>query len=53
MDRVGDLNTLHRSIVDAAQIVSPGMISNVKREFFDRLGYCLAQAGELYEHLLH
>lgn len=47
-----NLEQLQNSISAACDRISVYQIANVRREFYDRLGYCLAVNGGLFEHLL-
>jgi len=48
-----DLADLRRQITLAIRSVTPEMLSNVRRNFYLRLGYCQVVRGEHFEHLLH
>jgi hypothetical protein len=47
------VNDLKEAIVENCQNVSHYMLANVRREFYDRLGYCLAVNGGLFEHIVN
>lgn len=51
-ERLTNLNELRQKIVDAFATVTPAMLNNVRQSFYNRLGYCLAAEGGLFEHLL-
>lgn len=51
-NRANNLDELQVKIREAFQTISPNMLANVRRGFYDRLGFCLAQEGGLFEHLL-
>lgn len=46
------LEDLRAKISEVFQSITPNMLSNVRRGFYNRLGYCLAQEGGLFEHLI-
>lgn len=50
--RATNLVELRQKLMDACRDISPLMLTDVRQNFFDRLGYCLAQNGGLFEHLL-
>lgn len=47
-----DLNDLRNRIVGESRFIPAEVFSNVIQEFRDRLGYCLANNGAHFEHLL-
>lgn len=47
-----DVQDLKRAIREQCATITPHMLSNVRREFYHRLGYCLAARGGLFEHLI-
>lgn len=51
-ERAGDLQELRIKINNALASVTPQMLLNVRRSFYDRLGYCLAQEGGIFEPLI-
>ncbi|CAG9854399.1 unnamed protein product [Phyllotreta striolata] len=51
--RANNLNKLRLQIVNALKAISPEMLANVRAGFYNRLGYCLAQGGDRFEHLLN
>ncbi|KAJ8955034.1 hypothetical protein NQ318_000466 [Aromia moschata] len=51
--RARNLGELRAKIIAALQSITPDMLTNMRKEFFDRLGYCLAQQGGLFEPLIH
>lgn len=51
-DRAQNLHQLRDKIVDALESITPETLANVRREFYDRLGYCEAQEGDKFEHLI-
>lgn len=46
------LEQLRVKITQFSNAISPEMLANVHREFYDRLGYCEAQEGGLFEQLI-
>lgn len=46
------LDSLRIKILDAFKEITPEILSNVRRGFYNRLGYCLAQEGARFEYLL-
>lgn len=46
------LDDLRNKIIEACATITPQMLINARRSFYDRLGYCLAQEGGVFEHLL-
>lgn len=50
--RANNLDELRLKIVEATQNITPAMLREVRQEFYDRLGYCLAQQGDVFEHLI-
>lgn len=50
--RFQNLHQLQNSISAICDRISVYQLANVRREFYDRLGYCLAVNGGLFEHLL-
>ncbi|XP_071054939.1 histone-lysine N-methyltransferase SETMAR-like [Onthophagus taurus] len=51
-ERTTNLDDLQTKIRNCIQDISPDILANVRRTFYDRLGYCLAQNGGLFEHLI-
>lgn len=51
-ERPRNLDELRAKIVAALEAITPEVLSNVRREFYDRLGYCEAQQGNIFENLL-
>lgn len=47
-----NINELKNAIVEECNNVTFRQLSHVRREFYDRLGYCLAVDGDLFEHLI-
>lgn len=47
-----NLEELKNAISAACNQISPYQLSNVRNEVYDRLGYCLAVNGGLFEHLI-
>jgi hypothetical protein len=43
---------LKQAIINECRLISCYKLANVRREFYDRIGYCLAANGYLFEHLL-
>ena len=52
-NRAIDLDGLREQILNAIQMITPEMLSNVRNGFYNRLGYCLMQEGQTFEHLQH
>lgn len=50
--RAEDVEELRQRILAAFECVTPEMLTKVRRSFYDRLGYCLAVEGNIFEHLL-
>lgn len=51
-ERPANLDELRAKIFDVTNSVTPEVLLNVRREFYDRLGYCEAQQGNVFEHLI-
>ena len=49
---IQNLEQLRQKIFNAFDTVTPDMLSNVRRGFYDRLGYCLMQEGGTFEQFL-
>lgn len=47
-----NVDDLKEAIREKCATISPQMLANVRRSFYDRLGYCLAANGALFEHLI-
>lgn len=47
-----DINELKQRIRDECGRINIRMLANVRQEFYDRLHYCLAENGNIFEHLL-
>jgi hypothetical protein len=47
-----NLDELKNAISAECNRISVYQLANVRREFYDRLGYCLAVNGGIFEHLL-
>lgn len=47
-----NLQGLREVITQTCQQITHRQLANVRREFYDRLGFCLAQNGDLFEHLI-
>lgn len=47
-----DVDSLKDSIVAAVFDITPQILQNVRRAFYDRLGYCRAVNGDKFEHLI-
>lgn len=52
-NRPHNLAELRGQIMNALASVTPEQLSRTRAEFYNRLGYCLAQQGGLFEHLIH
>lgn len=48
--RAEDLGQLRQKIVEILGSISNQTFINVRQKFYDRLGYCLAKAGDLFEN---
>ena len=51
-ERANTLEELCAKIVHATNNIPVEMLKNSRTEFYNRPGYCLAQSGGLFEHLL-
>lgn len=51
-DRATNLDELRMKIRNSMQSISPETLANVRRNFYDRLGFCLAVEGGRFEHLI-
>lgn len=51
-DRANNLDELRIEIRNCMQAISPETLARVRRDFYDRLGYCSAQEGGRFEHLI-
>lgn len=51
-NRPENLEELCERIRTEIALITPNMLSNTLREFYDRLGYCLANNGAQFEHLI-
>jgi len=51
--RPQNLEELREKIFEVSNNITPLMLSNVRNSFYNRLGYCLAKGGGLFEHELH
>jgi len=51
-ERPANLDELRAKILQFSNSITPEILSNVRTEFYDRLGYCEAQQGNLFEHLI-
>lgn len=51
-ERAANLDELRLKIRNILRSITPEILSNVRKEFYDRLGYCEAQEGGLFEHLI-
>lgn len=47
-----DIASLRNKIIEVCGNITERQLANVRRTFYDRLGYCLAENGGLFEHLL-
>lgn len=52
-DRAQTTDELRIKINHCMRNISPQTMTNVRREFVDRLGYCAFQLGDRFEHLVH
>src|SRR5579872_2781129 len=46
-----NLEELRQKVVEAFLSITPNMLSNARNGFYNRLGYCLAQQGDLFEQM--
>lgn len=51
-NRANTLDDLRIKIQNASDTITPEMFANVRNGFYNRLGYCLTEAGSLFEYLL-
>jgi transposase len=51
-ERAINLDELRNKILNAFQNINPEMLQNARTSFYNRLGYCLAQEGYHFEHLI-
>lgn len=51
-NRCENIEELTNRIRNQCARISPYQLANMRREFYDRLGYCLTVNGGLFEHLL-
>lgn len=51
-ERANNLDELRQKITDVLVSITPEVLAHTRTAFYDRLGYCLAQNGGLFEHLL-
>lgn len=51
-ERAANVEELQHRITEISNTITPEMLTNVLSEFYNRLGYCLAEQGGLFEHLL-
>lgn len=51
-ERFPDLQSLKDAITGACFNITPEMLSNVRRHFYERLSHCLIVNGETFEHLI-
>lgn len=49
---IASTEELKRRILEASSEISPQQVQNSVNEFYNRLGHCLVQNGNLFEHLL-
>lgn len=47
-----NLEDLREAIIQGCRQITNRQLANVRREFYNRLGYCLAQNGGHFEHLI-
>lgn len=47
-----NLESLKDRIQEVCFNITPDVLENVRRSFYDRLGYCLAVNGQTFEHLI-
>lgn len=47
-----NVNSLREAIVQQCSLITDRQLANVRRSFYNRLGYCLERNGELFEYLL-
>ena len=51
-NRAGTTEELKELLRDKLRNISPETLHNVRTNFYNRLGYCSAANGGLFEHLL-
>lgn len=51
-ERANNLDELRVKITNSLNSITQEMLENTRTEFYHRLGYCLAQSGGLFEHLI-
>lgn len=51
-NRPNNLDELRVKINEVSHAIPADMLLNVQRSFYDRMGYCLAQEGGIFENLL-
>lgn len=49
-NRANNLDELREKLLEATRAISVEMLGNVRRNFYDRLGYCLASQGGIFEN---
>lgn len=49
VSRANTLDELRIKILGAIETISPEMFSNIREEFYDRIGYCSMKAGGIFE----
>lgn len=47
-----NLDHLRERILYESTLITPEVLNNTIGEFYDRLGYCLANNGQHFEHLI-
>lgn len=51
-NRPENLQQLRQRIVDTCANISPQMLENTRADFYNRLGYCLASDGGIFENMI-
>lgn len=50
--KCANLDELRAKIIEECHNINYRVLANVRRNFYERLHYCLAQNGDLFEHLI-
>lgn len=52
-ERATNLVELRAKILHFSASITPALLQNMRRNLYDRFGYCLAQGGGIFEPLIH
>jgi Helix-turn-helix domain (DUF4817) len=52
LDKAENMDHLKEKISNAVNTVTRQMLENSRQAFYERLGYCLVQEGQVFEHLI-